>query len=126
MVVLGRVVVVDRVAGGRTQGSDGPLTLDLRTFVAVLVQVLVAAAWFGLVGAPVRVEKVTEAREDAGGLVGFLGIRAAALRPPPPALARRVECIGDSIMCGAHSERVINESISCFSPLASLLQKVTK
>eukprot|EP00729_Bicosta_minor_P007398 gene7398-18685_t len=55
----------------------------------------------------VRIEKVSEAREDAGGVVGFNGINAAALLPLPSHTmpTRRVECIGDSIMCGAHSER---------------------
>ena len=59
------------------------------------------------VTALVRIEKVTEAREDAGGVVGFKGFQAAALLPLPLATlsTRRIECIGDSIMCGAHSER---------------------
>jgi hypothetical protein len=55
--------------------------------------------------ATVRIEKVTEAREDSGGVVRFAGVRALALHALPAPLARRVECIGDSIMCGAHSER---------------------
>ena len=55
--------------------------------------------------ATVRVEKLTEAREDSGGVVQFAGFHAAALHPAPAPLARRVECIGDSIMCGAHAER---------------------
>ena len=58
------------------------------------------------VTATVRIEKVTEAREDSGGVVRFDGLRAAALHPQPPVPQRRLECIGDSIMCGAHSERV--------------------
>jgi hypothetical protein len=56
--------------------------------------------------ASVRVEKVTESRTDAGGLMAFAGVTAAALLPaakPPP--ARRIECIGDSIMCGNHAKR---------------------
>ena len=53
----------------------------------------------------VRIEKVTEARTDAGGVVRFLGLKAAALGPAPPARKRRLECIGDSIMCGCHAER---------------------
>jgi hypothetical protein len=42
-----------------------------------------------------------------GGVVEFVGLRAAALQPAPaihPA-TRLIECIGDSIMCGAHTER---------------------
>merc|ERR1740130_689097 len=56
--------------------------------------------------ATVRVEKVTEARTDAGGLVQFLGITAEELLPLPAALHRtkKVVCIGDSMMCGCHSE----------------------
>ena len=30
---------------------------------------------------------MTEAREDSGGVVGFVGLRAAALHPQPAALA---------------------------------------
>lgn len=52
-----------------------------------------------------RIEKLTEGRPDAGGVVELVGLRAAKLLPPQPPLTRRVECIGDSIMCGAHSER---------------------
>ena len=38
--------------------------------------------------------------------MGFVALKAAALLPQPQAApSRRVECIGDSIMCGAHSER---------------------
>jgi hypothetical protein len=55
--------------------------------------------------ATVRVEKITEARPDTGGIVGFRGVIAAALNALPPAASRRIECIGDSMMCGAHSER---------------------
>ena len=44
--------------------------------------------------ASVRIEKVTESREDVGGLVGFVGLRAAALHDPPPSRKRRIECIG--------------------------------
>ena len=53
----------------------------------------------------VRVEKITEARPDAGGVVAFSGVRAGSLGLPPPPMQRRIECIGDSMMCGAHSER---------------------
>jgi hypothetical protein len=53
----------------------------------------------------VRVEKITEARPDTGGVVGFNGVLAMALHTLPVAASRRIECIGDSIMCGAHSER---------------------
>ena len=59
----------------------------------------------GAVGS-VRVEKLTESRTDAGGLMAFAGVTAAALLPaakPPP--TRRIECIGDSIMCGNHAKR---------------------
>jgi len=59
------------------------------------------------VSANVRVEKVTEPRTDAGGLVKILGVSAAKLLPLPPAAMKRtkkVVCIGDSIMCGCHSE----------------------
>ena len=52
-----------------------------------------------------RIEKITEAREDMGGVVEFLGLKAAALHPSPPPARRLIECIGDSIMCGAHTER---------------------
>ena len=58
--------------------------------------------------ATVRIEKITEAREDMGGVVEFVGLRAAVLHDIPPAihpLRRLIECIGDSIMCGAHTER---------------------
>eukprot|EP01051_Picozoa_sp_SAG22_P009963 SAG22_NODE_867_length_6776_cov_2.480455_4_plen_524_part_00 len=56
--------------------------------------------------ATVRVEKVTEARTDAGGLVRILGVTAARLLPLPVSLKRtkKLVCIGDSIMCGCHSE----------------------
>ena len=40
-----------------------------------------------------------------GGVVEFLGLKAAALHPSPPPARRLIECIGDSIMCGAHTER---------------------
>jgi hypothetical protein len=98
--------------------------------------------------ATVRIEKITEAREDMGGVVEFVGrypcrhthshfnrellshatrftrrspinrcldparagLRAAVLHPAAPAIhaktpKRLIECIGDSIMCGAHTER---------------------
>ena len=43
----------------------------------------------------VRLEKVTESRTDAGGLMAFAGITADALLPPiRPPLTRRIECIG--------------------------------
>ena len=56
--------------------------------------------------ATVRIEKITEAREDAGGVVEFVGLKAAALHAAPaPEKRRLIECVGDSIMCGAHTER---------------------
>ena len=57
--------------------------------------------------ATVRIEKITEAREDMGGVVEFVGLRAATLHPTPAIhpVKRLIECIGDSIMCGAHTER---------------------
>jgi len=58
-------------------------------------------------GGPVllRVEKTTEGRTDVGGVVRFAGLTAAALHALPPARTRRIQCIGDSIMCGNHAER---------------------
>jgi hypothetical protein len=53
----------------------------------------------------VRIEKVTEGRTDAGGVVAFGGLHATALHQLPTTLPRRIECIGDSIMCGNHCER---------------------
>ena len=53
----------------------------------------------------VRIEKITEASPNTGGVVRFDGVRSALLKAPRPPLQRRVECIGDSMMCGAHSER---------------------
>lgn len=36
----------------------------------------------------------------------FLGVKAAVLHAAPlPEKKRLIECVGDSIMCGAHSER---------------------
>ena len=54
--------------------------------------------------ASVRIEKVTEARTDAGGLVRFLGVEAEALLALPAQRTKKIVCIGDSIMCGCHSE----------------------
>lgn len=53
----------------------------------------------------VRIEKVTEARTDVGGVVRFIGLDTEVLGPKPAAPSRRIECIGDSIMCGCHAER---------------------
>ena len=40
------------------------------------------------------------------GVVEFVGVKAAALHTAPlPEKKRLIECIGDSIMCGAHTER---------------------
>jgi hypothetical protein len=61
----------------------------------------------------VIVEKITEAIQDRGGMVGFDGVRALALHEPPAAAPRRIECIGDSMMCGAHIERTSPFSDSC-------------
>lgn len=55
--------------------------------------------------ASVRIEKLTESRTDAGGLMAFAGITAEALLPIGKPLSRRIECIGDSIMCGNHAKR---------------------
>lgn len=89
-------------------GNSYLVTLDESRPVRLNTSASVQEYALGLQGgetATVRIEKVTEAREDSGGVVGFVGFYAAALHPQPAAPVRRVECIGDSIMCGAHSER---------------------
>jgi hypothetical protein len=60
-----------------------------------------------------RIEKVTESRTDVGGAVGFLGLRAASLGAKPPVSARRIECIGDSIMAGNHAKVYAPYPASC-------------
>ena len=60
-----------------------------------------------------RIEKVTESRVDVGGAVGFLGLHATSLGARPPAKARRVECIGDSIMAGNHAKVYAPYPASC-------------
>ena len=75
--------------------------LRLNTIADVTEYPLLGAGQRGVV----RVEKITEARPDSGGVVQFLGIRARALSTPAPPSPRRIECVGDSIMCGAHNER---------------------
>ena len=54
----------------------------------------------------VRIEKVTEGRQDIGGLVAFHGLKAGQLKPlQKKPSGRRIECIGDSAMVGNHAER---------------------
>jgi len=58
------------------------------------------------VTASVRIEKLTESRTDAGGLLAFAGVIATALLPAAHSSpTRSIECIGDSIMCDNHARR---------------------
>ena len=74
-------------------GGGGPMTF----FDHVVLKAGVTAA--------VRVEKVTESRTDCGGIMAFAGVTAKALLPPAAPPSRRIECIGDSIMCGNHAKK---------------------
>ena len=82
-------------------GTRGPPIQQMNTSQATQSYPVLSSAQYGLV----RIEKVTEARTDVGGVVRVIGLDAGALGPAPPARPRRVECIGDSIMCGAHAAR---------------------
>ena len=81
--------------------NDTALPQQLNTSQSTSEYTILAEGQSGLL----RIEKVTEARTDAGGVVRFLGLRAAAIESAPSPRKRRIECIGDSIMCGCHAER---------------------
>ena len=92
----GQEYLVQRTTDGKQWAST-----QLNTTGSTLYPVLSAGAGPTLL----RIEKVTEGRQDAGGMVRFGGVHASALHPLPPPRQRRIECIGDSIMCGNHCER---------------------
>jgi hypothetical protein len=82
-------------------GSAGMPIRQLNTSQEIQTYLILSEGQSGVV----RIEKVTEARTDEGGVVRFIGFEAKALGAKPPSHSRRIECIGDSIMCGAHAER---------------------
>ena len=92
----GQEYLVQRTTDGKQWAST-----QLNTTSSTLYPLLPSGAGPTLL----RVEKVTEGRQDAGGMVRFGGVHASALHPLPPPRQRRIECIGDSIMCGNHCER---------------------